>query len=44
MKKLFIILVLLMLSGCASLDLMDEDYDGVFNMLNVIFYTKNLTG
>jgi hemerythrin-like domain-containing protein len=36
MKIVAVFLITLILSGCASLDLMDEDYDGIFNMLNVI--------
>jgi hypothetical protein len=39
MKIVAAILITLSLSGCASIG--DEKYDGMFNALNVIFYTKN---
>jgi hypothetical protein len=42
MKTVILILVSLILSGCTSIS--DEKYDGVFRALDVIFYTKNLTG
>ena len=42
MKTVTAFILVVILSGCSGLGLMDPDYDGYFNVLNKMFYNNNM--